>query len=409
MNRVFFSLFMLMCININSFAQIDEYSYKRELLGISNQWHKVILPSSIYKNESTNLNNIRIYGITASNDTIEAPYIMQPTKEKTISNEIQFKLINKSRNINGYYFTFEIPTQNPINKMVLDFKQLNFDWKVELEGSQNQLEWFTLVNNYRILSINNDITDYQFTTINFSSAKYNYFRLRIISNTTPILKSSTILQQEVTKGKYCTYNINKTDIKHNKQTKLSEIDIDLKSVASISNLKININDSFDYYRPITIKYVVDSFNTEQGWKYTYNNIGSGTLNSIEPNRFYFESTTVKKLKIIIHNYDNQPLSIGTIEAKGYLNELTIRFTKPASYFLVYGNSKAGKPHYDIDHFTNKIPSIISTLELGEELVIHKTELSKKDPLFKNQIWLWAIMVLIILILGWFSFKMISKS
>ena len=47
----------------------------------------------------------------------------------------------------------------------------------------------------------------------------------------------------------------------------------------------------------------------------------------------FNSTTVQKLKIIIDNKDNQPLSIDGILVKGYVHELTARFTENAKYFL----------------------------------------------------------------------------
>ena len=113
--------------------------------------------------------------------------------------------------------------------------------------------------------------------------------------------------------------------------------------------------------------------------------------------------------MLIHNNDNQPLSIGEIEVKGYVHELVARFTEPASYFLTYGNNNARKPQYDIDRFTNKIPEEITMLDLGDEQKIDKEELSVIEPLFKNKTWLWLIMATIILLLGWFSFNMIRKN
>ena len=172
-------LLLLLCSY--SYGQIEQYNYKRELKGITGKWHKVVLPDEIFGKVSGNLSDIRIFGITANNDTIEAPYLIRLTTEKVSSKDVRFKTLNTSHNEKGYYFTFEIPTKESINQIKLDFKQQNFDWRLKLEGSQNQQEWFTVIEDYRILSINNELTDFQFTNISFPNSRYRFFRLLIAS------------------------------------------------------------------------------------------------------------------------------------------------------------------------------------------------------------------------------------
>jgi hypothetical protein len=392
-----------------SYGQMNEYNYKRALKGRSGQWHKIMLPDGVFGKISRNLTDIRIFGITTGNDTIEAPYLLQLATEKISSKEVEFKILNTSRNDKGHYFTFEIPTTEPINQIQLDFKQKNFDWRIKLEGSQNQIDWFTVAEDYRILSIQNEITDFQFTKLIFPSSKYRFFRISIDSQEKPELTVASIAQHEIIDGTFRNYSIRQFDINERRGTKQTEIGIELQMPVPISYLKIDVKDSFDYYRPVTIKYLTDSIKTEQGWKFNYNTLTSGTLNSIEKNEFKFNSTLVQKLKIIIHNQDNQPLTIDTIQVKGYVHQLIARFTKQATYFLTYGNKTATSPKYDLDHFTDKIPQTLTTIALGNELIIEKKEASVIDPLFKNKIWLWLIMTVIILLLGWFSIKMIRKN
>lgn len=407
--KVKYSTLLLLLACSYSYGQIEQYNYKRELKGITDKWHKVVLPDEIFGKVSSNLYDIRIFGITANNDTIEAPYLFRLTTEKISSNDISFKTVNVSHNEKGYYFTFEIPTNEPINQIKLDFKRQNFDWRLKLEGSQNQQEWFTVIEDYRILSIKNELTDFQFTNIVFPNSRYRFFRLFIASKENPYLMVAKVSQYELTDGDYRNYPIKKTKINQDKQTKQTEIEIDLQLPVSVSHIKISIKDTFEYYRPVTIKFLVDSFKTEQGWKYSYSTLTSGTLNSLELNEFKFTSTILQKLKILIQNRDNQHLTIDTIEVKGYLHELVGRFTEPATYFLTYGNSKAEPPQYDIDHFADKIPKTMTTLILGTEQVIDKEEISETEPIFKNKTWLWIIMAVIILLLGWFSIKMIRKN
>jgi hypothetical protein len=402
------SLFLLLVCSY-SYGQINQYNYKRALKGVTDQWHKVTLPDDIFNKVSHDLSDIRIFGITANNDTVEAPYLLRLTTEKISSNEISFKTVNTSYNENGYYFTFEITTDEPINEIKLDFKQKNFDWRLKLEGCQNQNEWFTVIEDYRILSIENELTDYKFTKISFPNSKYHFFRLLIASEEKPDLIAAKVAQREVTDGTFRSYPIQKIKNNEDKQANRTEIEIDLQSLVPVSRINIHIKDTFDYYRPVTIKYLTDSIKTEQGWKHGYSTLTSGTLNSIEGNEFQFNNTILQKLKIIIYNRDNQPLTIDTIQVRGYVHELVARYTESATYFLTYGNRQIGKPQYDIDRFADKIPESLSSVVLGAEQIIEKKELPVTKPLFIDKTWLWAIMTIIILLLGWFSLKMIKKS
>jgi hypothetical protein len=391
-----------------SYGQIEEYTYKRELSGITQQWHKIILPDDVFGKISQDFSDIRIFGITEQNDTIEAPYLLRSATAKVSDKEVKFKIINTSHNKDGYYFTFEIPDTEPINQINLDFSQKNFDWRIKLEGSQNQVDWFTIIDNYRILSIKNEITDFQFTKLIFPDSEYRYFRLLIKSNEKPELASASLVRQEIIEGTFRNYSIRKNDIKENRKTRQTEIDLELQLPVPVSHLKISVKDTFDYYRPVTIKYLADSIKTEQGWKYNYTTLASGTLNSLEENVFQFKRTTVQKLKIFIHNQANQALTIDSIEAKGEVHELVARFNEGATYFLVYGNKAAARPDYDIGRFADNVPKKLTSLTLGNELDIEKAETPITYPLFKNKIWLWLIITAIIVLLGWFTLKMIRK-
>lgn len=391
-----------------SYGQMDEYAYKREIKGVSEQWHKIVLPTEIFGKTTQKLADIRIFGIT-ENDTIEAPFRLRVASEKISSKKIEFNKLNTSHIGEDYFFTFEIPAEEPINQIKLDFAQENFDWQISLEGSQDLNEWFHILEVYRILSIKNDLTDFQFTTLTFPNSKYRYFRVGIHSKEKPELNSASISQEEIKEGKFKKYVVKKFNTKDNPQTKQTEIEVELKMPVRASHVKIGILDTFDYYRPITIQYLTDSIKTEQGWKYNYSTLTSGTLNSIEENEFEFNSTTVKKLKIFIGNQDNKALKIKNVVVKGYVHELTTRFTDKATYFLVYGNKSATKPSYDIERFADNIPETLTSLTLGNEQKIPKKDNPKPSPLFENKAWLWAIMGAIILLLGWFSVKMMRKS
>jgi len=389
-------------------AQIDGFSYKRELSNITEQWHKIVLPNDIYEKASDNLSDLRIFGIVESGDTIEVPYVLQTTTGKILDKEISFKIINTSHDNNGFYFTLEIPSSNAINYVNLDFEQKNFDWRLKLEGSDNRRDWFTIVDDYRIVSIENSETSYRFTNVTFPDLKYRYLRFFIPSNEKPVLNKASLLFKESAEGEYRVFPYKLIENKSDKSQRQTAFEIDLGSRVPVSYIKINVSDTIDYYRSVSVTYLLDSVKTDKGWVYHHSNLISGTITSFEENVFHFNNTLLRKLNIYINNHDNRPLTVNSFEIKGNISDVAVRFSEQGKYFLVYGNNEIRKPNYDIEQFRDKIPDNLTALIIGDEQVMKKAVVVIDKSLLKNKAWLWAVMIVIILLLGWSSVKMIRK-
>lgn len=404
--KICLSVFLL--LNAISFAQMTEYDFKSELNGVSEQWHTIPLPNNIFKHLDESLYGIRIYGITNKNDTLEVPYVLNRRWAVTEKKTVSFRQLNKSRLNGQYYFTFEIPSEEPINQIKLNFSDTNFDWRLNLEGSQDQKEWYQLVENYRILSIKNDLTDYEFTKVSIPNANYRYFRVSISASKEPKLTSAQFDLRQTDEANYRDYSIATVETILDKEAKKSLVDVILEEKVPVNTLKLNMKDSVDYYRRFSVSYLIDSIKTEQGSIENYRPIFSGTLSSLEENQFNFPGAITKKLKIAISNDDNLPLTITSAEVKGYVHELKARFTEPATYYLTYGTKSPTKPKYDIARFANKTENTGPPLTLKAAEAIPKTATVQRSPLFENKAWLWALMIVIIAVLGWFSIKMIRK-
>ena len=389
-------------------GQMDKFKYKHELTGISETWHSLHLPGEIFSNVTRNLRDIRIYGITADKDTVEAPYVLNVLKDRFTVQEVPSQVINESYSRDGYYFTFHIPVKKPVNQIKLDFKLKNFDWKLQLQGSLDQKEWFTIVDDYRILSIENDLTSYKFTNLVFPSSDYNYYRIKINSQEKPQLRFPVVSHKVVDEGEPIYYNVVNTKFTKDTEQKIQITNVALASLVPVSFVKVYVSSNFDYYRPVVIEYIIDSVKTDKGWHYNYNTLTSSVLSSMDENIFYFESAILKNIRISVHNGDNQALKIDSILAGGYIHEMIIRFTTPADYFLVYGNEKAGKPAYDITRFMQNVPDKLPLLNVGALQLIKSDKVGDNNMFSLSRIWLWAMMIVIILLLAWFSLKMMRS-
>jgi hypothetical protein len=76
--------------------------------------------------------------------------------------------------------------------------------------------------------------------------------------------------------------------------------------------------------------------------------------------------------------------------------------------LAYGNPGAPRPKYDIASFTNNIPDPLIEVKLVEEERVISETTRTTVPLFQDKTWLWIIIALIMVILGWFSIRMIRE-
>ena len=76
-------------------------------------------------------------------------------------------------------------------------------------------------------------------------------------------------------------------------------------------------------------------------------------------------------------------------------------------YLYCGNTAAALPDYDISKFKNKIPDNTREITPGYEEVLASAPVKQIHPLLESKAWLWGIMACIILVLGVFTFKMMT--
>lgn len=390
------------------YSQMEQYSFKRKLSGISGNWGTIHLPLEIFGKVQPNFADIRVYGITKENDTISAPYIFTENKGQITDSIVKFKRLNESFKDNAHYYTFEVQGSESINQIKLEFNRKNYDWKVQLEGSQDKKEWFTVVKNYRILAISKKSTQFHYTTIEFPPIKYQFLRLKVMSKHDPSLTKATILCHRIKGNKVNQYTLQEVKKKENSKHHQSIVDVILKQTVLVSMLQIKISDSINFYRNFSVKYVTDSLKISKGWRYIYNDLMQGTLTSLRKNKFSFPAKLLRRLKIIVNNEDNEPLNLTPIQVSGYTYELHTRFSKPATYFLVYGNLHANLPRYDIGRFANQILVQLDSVLIGNEVKISYKESVSSSPFTLHRIWLWVVMAIVILLIGWFTLKMINS-
>ena len=405
-NRIILSLLAL-TMSLVTLAQVKGYQYQQELLDVKDEWHTLNIPPNVLSKSKAGLGDIRILGITAANDTLTAPYFVDILSPSSSIVETPLQIINRSRRTSADFITLKANSTRAINVIKLNFGGDNFDYKLKLEGSSDNSQWYTILDSYRVLSIASSSQNYSYTDLTFPSAEYKYYRISIpkeatmpgITNANMLLRADT----EEAINSYTSSIQNQTITKKN----ITELSVTLEEAVPISLLQLSTKYSSDFIRTIRISALVDSFKTEKGWKESYAAIYSGSFTSFETHTYSIRNIKTNKLKIEIINDENSPITIDAVRVMGYKRMLTARFDQPAKYFLYYGNPKANKPRYDIELFKDKIPKNLKAIGLAQPKQLIDTPKKKDEE--ASKIWLWVAMGIVMVLLGAFTLNMMRKT
>jgi hypothetical protein len=399
------TIILLLLVVTVGFSQHPSFSYKRKLMPVTAEgWYTIAVPGAMFSHIDNSFDDIRIYSISEK-DTVEIPYILKVSYDQTSSETVDLPVLNKSRKDGKLFFSCNT-NGKPINYVDLQFAQKNFNAFVNIEGSYDQKNWFELVNDQRILSINTASVQYQTTQVSFPISNYMFIRFSIKSDVVLDLLQASFKNQTTKAGVTNSYKTSFT-VKEERQSKQTIIDIILNDFAPINKIMIDAKSDLDFYRSFNLEYVSDSSKTPKGWTVFYSTLYSGYITSINENTFPFDLHNAKKLRLTINNQDNAPLSIADITAAGPQVSLISKL-KPANNFLFYGNEKIGMPDYDLVHFENNIPDSLSSVPLESEENIQQPVVTNTQPLFNSKFWLWAIMTIAIGVLGFFTLKMLRE-
>ncbi|MEM7161582.1 MAG: hypothetical protein AAF487_03995 [Bacteroidota bacterium] len=403
MNRLL--LFVTCCLSLNLAAQESlkgEYWY--ELGNVNGEWNQLFIPNHITKEVQGNYSALRIYSIRSNGDTLETPFVIRnnlPVEERT---EIDFELYNKSEKDGWKYFTFKTDGKEKLNKVNLEVSDSDFDHRIVFEGSNDGREWFTILKDYRILSLYKDNINFRYTDLEFPSSRYSFFRLQLPSD---LEFQRAYLSGTIEEGGEVEEKRVDFDYLENDERQQSEIYIRLNEYQPIHSFAITMDEEIDYFRNASLYYLNDSSFYKDEWHKNFKKIYSGDLTSVRQHIQNFHPVFTTELKFVIYNGNNQSLNVRDIEVKGNRNSMIARFNKEnARHFLVYSDKTFGKAYYDIEKFRENIPENLSNLELGRAM-FHPFPQQEKEPFFQSNWWIWGILILLIVLIGRFTVQMLK--
>lgn len=386
-------------------AQTPDFGYARKLPSVKEEgWHAIDLPAAVFKHLRNDYADIRLYQIDG--DTVEIPFVLKTAKDELQSGKVELKTFNVSRQDGKLFVSFEVPGGQTVNHAAFLFEEENYDAVIDLEGSDDRSSWFEITTGERIVSIKTDAVDFRSSTITFPESGYKYLRATI-SGAKLTFVSATFRKNILKKGTYLPVE-KKLSTVEDKSAKQTIINLTLNAYQPVSNATVDVASDQDYYRYYSLEYLTDSAQTPKGWTYYYTPLSSGYLTSLHQNEISFPPTAAQKLRLTVFNADNLPVKIEDVRLSRPEISLIAKLSADKNYYLFYGNKSLSAPSYDLVHFTNKIPDSLAHLSSVEEAVSIRATAENRSPLIQNQWWLWLIMGAVILLLGFFTLKMMQK-
>lgn len=403
-NLLVMFLFIAGCYD--TFAQLTTFEFKRKINHGDPGWYTISLPDDIFSRINREFSDIRVLNII-NGDSTELPYLLKIRINERSSKSLNLPVLNKSEQNGMLFFTFKIPNNQKANQLQLSFAEENFNAFASVEGSHDQRTWFTLVSDQRILSIQNGQIDFIHTTVNFPSSDYIFLRVSVKSDIKKLtLTEASLDAVEALSGIYQPVP-STWEVEQKQNTRQTIVTAELKQLLPVAGIRIDASHDLDFYRFFVIEAVSDSIKTEKGYTRFYDQLFSGYITSILSNEFNFKPFSTDELKVFISNQDNSPLEIRSIEILIPRIEI-ITPLKSGDNFLVYGSKTATKPSYDLVYFSDKVPQNPSVATLLEEEATPVTAPSKQNPLFASAYWLWIILIVTILVLGFFTIRMLQS-
>lgn len=362
--------FLLFILAVNGLFAQQNTTAKIKTVAVSGL-HKIVLPPEIRSFSKEDLSDFRIFDAKGT----EIPYfVIQENNQAVSSSFSECKLISKTViPKKKTTIIFENP-KTSIDEIVISITNSDVIKPYSISGSNDQKEWFGLINNSQLYNLENSQETSVFKTIKLPLSSYRYLKIDFDDKKT--------LPVNILKIGFFTNEIKNNEVQEilPKSSQTAQLPSQKKTRIHIvfDNRQIVNQLTFDITNPSLFKrnariYVLKSHQVKHKTENYQETLYEFELNSDSKNAINIPQLFEKDFFVEIENQDNQPLSIAKISC--FQNQVSVIADLKANekYTVKTGNPKRNAPHYDLENFKSKMTTTLP------EATIYKIE----HPNFNN--------------------------
>ncbi|WP_396167585.1 hypothetical protein [Flavobacterium sp.] len=349
-----------------------------------NGLHKIVLPTEIRSFSKEELGDFRILDAIG----IEVPYYISQGNTQAVSNSfVECKIISKTViPKNKTTLIFENPKAT-IDEIVLSVTNADVTKTYSISGSNDQKEWFGLINNSLLNGLENNNATSVLKPIRFPLSSYRYLKIDFNDKKTlPInvlkigyisFKTNAATKDEITPDK-----IKLEQIPAEKKTRIS-ITFNRPQIVNQINFKI---ESPNLYKRNATIYINKKEQIKRKPTTYREMLFAFELNSSQKNSIAIPQFFEKERFIEIENQDNPPLTFNKIQF--FQNQIAVIADLKANekYTITTQNPKLQSPAYDLENFKKSLDSTLPEAKIYDIKHISSIENQTKNQSFWQQSW-----------------------
>ncbi len=437
-SKIIFIIISLALLAGNVFAlDLTKWQYKTDVTveDGTGKYCKLTLTPEIYNASRPDLGDIRLI----DNDGRQIPYVLTKPEDVTQSVKYSPKIINRSTSREkAAMVTLDFGKQVLKNRIEVQTGGNNFRRPVKVEGSNDNIEFFTVVETAYVFAISQQR---RFSRIDLPPNDYRYLRITVTSMAeeiqSPVIDNVLASKYESKLAERQSVKMSQLEHSEDEKTKSSIYTYDLAyQQLPISEINLEIADN-TFYRYVTLegrdtttrKVQIDSEDNRQRFREVeveWKRIISGTI-------YRYPDTSDKKcekltlsispgtrvykfLRLTISNYDDRPLTLNSTSAKMIAHNIIFESQDSTAPVLYVGSQSAGMPRYDLSRIlTRPLQVQTKTANLGNITDNPLFGQAEPKPLAwteKHKVLLWIIMGAVVVVLAGFilkSFKSIQTT
>jgi hypothetical protein len=312
---------------------------------------QVIVPFVVLDKAAPDLADLRLHDANGR----EIPYAIRLRKESNERLAIGANIFNQATLGTTAEISLDLgENAGAHNEVEIDSTGDNFRRRVVVEGSDSGGEWRTLASGAIIFSFEAQNSSVLANRVSYPESRYRYLRIRVFSDElsddeAPRITGAKVLMAIREQGQLSTWTVwvPNRELLRNQGAPSSSWNIDLGARVPCDRLVLDVS-SESFSRHFEIENVDDPDNIRR--------IATGELvRRIDSERTpltitFDQEENVRKLRLVVNDYSNQPLDIAAIYASAPARQLVFELKEPPAQplRLFFGNSKITAPHYDFE-------------------------------------------------------------
>ena len=339
----------------------------------------------------------------------EVPYVVFDNTNRNFQRYRELKIVRKTilkDSITSIEIPFNYPTQKYCEDIGLHISNTTLNKTFSVSGSDNQIEWFGLVDNQLLTNLNNEKGTSVKKIIHLPSNNYKFLKIDFNDkNSLPINVIDVgyfIGDQKVFETSIL--NDFKYKIKEDSKSKKTIITFSSNTFQKVDGISLAIA---THLFSRTAKVFVTKIRKVKRQTESYRQeISSFQLNSNTSNTFQLNSFFVREFTIEIENQDNQPLEISKIDLLQE-NLYVIADLKSNEKYEVIIDSTFTKPQYDLANFIDSSKDYPKTKISKLTKIESQNEIASEKPFWQSKVFMWICILFGIAIIGYFAMGLLK--